>query len=507
MGIWSRRLGSGTIAIFLTGSSAWADVTAEQVWTDFKTYLEAFGYSVNGNEQASGGTVTITDLTLNMDEDASGTAASIAMDNISFTETGDGRVRVALPETMPLTFTARPPEEGAEEVQGVVEYSQSGFEMIVSGAPEDMQYDYGAAEMAFALSSLIVDGEPVEIEQARMSMSDIAGRSNMSGSDLRVTAQTMTATALNYVVDIANPDDPSGRVAITGGLSDLGFEGEARLPADVDMTDMAAALAAGFSIDGGYSYTSGNSEFSITGQGQNVEGNSSSDAGNLTFQMNDTNMNYTGEVTGVTMNYAGTEIPLPVSVSMAKAAFNMLFPIGETEEPTDFGLGLTLADVAVSDAIWGMVDPAGQLPRDPATIEIDLTGKARVTQNIMDEQAMMMAAGSPPGEIHALTVNALTLAIAGARLTGGGDFTFDNDDLSTFPGMPKPTGALNLELTGGNALLDTLVAMGLLPQEQAMGARMMLGMFARPGSGPDSLTSRIEVTEDGQVLANGQRLR
>ena len=236
MGIWSRRLGSGTIAIFLTGSSAWADVTAEQVWTDFKTYLEAFGYSVNGNEQASSGTVTITDLTLNMDEDASGTAASIAMDNISFTETGDGRVRVALPETMPLTFTARPPEEGAEEVQGVVEYSQSGFEMIVSGAPEDMQYDYGAAEMAFALSSLIVDGEPVEIEQARMSMSDIAGRSNMSGSDLRVTAQTMTATALNYVVDIANPDDPSGRVAITGGLSDLGFEGEARLPADVAST-------------------------------------------------------------------------------------------------------------------------------------------------------------------------------------------------------------------------------------------------------------------------------
>jgi hypothetical protein len=104
-------------------------------------------------------------------------------------------------------------------------------------------------------------------------------------------------------------------------------------------------------------------------------------------------------------------------------------------------------------------------------------------------------------------VNALTLALAGARLTGGGDFTFDNDDLSTFPGMPKPTGALELELTGGNALLDTLVAMGLLPQEQAMGARMMLGMFARPGSSPDSLTSRIEVTEEGQVLANGQRLR
>ena len=57
-------------------------------------------------------------------------------------------------------------------------------------------------------------------------------------------------------------------------------------------------------------------------------------------------------------------------------------------------------------------------------------------------------------------------------------------DLTTFDGMPRPEGALDLELTGGNTLLDTLVAMGLLPEEQAMGARMMLGLFARPGAGP-----------------------
>lgn len=40
-----------------------------------------------------------------------------------------------------------------------------------------------------------------------------------------------------------------------------------------------------------------------------------------------------------------------------------------------------------------------------------------------------------------------------------------------------------------------------------MGARMMMGMFGTPGEGEDVITSTIEVTEDGQVLANGQRLR
>jgi len=62
-------------------------------------------------------------------------------------------------------------------------------------------------------------------------------------------------------------------------------------------------------------------------------------------------------------------------------------------------------------------------------------------------------------------------------------------------------------LSGGNGLLDKLVGMGLVQEEQAMGARMMIGLFARPGGGEDTLQSTIELKEDGSVLANGQRIR
>jgi len=55
--------------------------------------------------------------------------------------------------------------------------------------------------------------------------------------------------------------------------------------------------------------------------------------------------------------------------------------------------------------------------------------------------------------------------------------------------------------------MDKLVQMGLLPQEQAMGARMMMGLFARPGEGPDSLTSTLEINAEGHILANGQRIQ
>jgi hypothetical protein len=55
--------------------------------------------------------------------------------------------------------------------------------------------------------------------------------------------------------------------------------------------------------------------------------------------------------------------------------------------------------------------------------------------------------------------------------------------------------------------LDKLVLMGLLPEEQAMGARMMMGLFAVPGGAEDTLTSKIEINDEGHVLANGQRIQ
>ena len=57
----------------------------------------------------------------------------------------------------------------------------------------------------------------------------------------------------------------------------------------------------------------------------------------------------------------------------------------------------------------------------------------------------------------------------------------------------------------------SLVAMAssvpVAPEEQAAGARMMMGLFAVPGDGEDTLTSTIEVKGDGQILANGQRIK
>jgi hypothetical protein len=124
----------------------------------------------------------------------------------------------------------------------------------------------------------------------------------------------------------------------------------------------------------------------------------------------------------------------------------------------------------------------------------------------MDEEALAAMGSAPPGELNALDITELTVRFAGAALTGAGAFTFDNSDLTTFDGVPAPTGKIDLTLSGGNGLLDKLVAMGLIPQDQAMGARMMMAMFAKPGEGQDVLNSTLEFRDKG-FFANGQRLK
>jgi hypothetical protein len=111
-----------------------------------------------------------------------------------------------------------------------------------------------------------------------------------------------------------------------------------------------------------------------------------------------------------------------------------------------------------------------------------------------------------PGELNAVSIDTLELSAAGADISGTGSFTFDNSDMVSFDGFPRPEGAVDLEINGINGLIDRLITMGLLPAEQAMPARLMLGMFTVP-QGEDQLTSRIEVNDKGHVLANGQRLK
>jgi hypothetical protein len=162
---------------------------------------------------------------------------------------------------------------------------------------------------------------------------------------------------------------------------------------------------------------------------------------------------------------------------------------------------MKMTDFTVNDEAWAVLDPGGVLQRGPANLSIDVSGKAKIdflAMAVADETGGVPPVPSP----ETLDIKELALSVAGAAFAGTGAFTFDNT-----LGVPMPLGEANVSLTGGNALIDGLIATGIMTEQDAMGARMMMGMFFTPGADPDSLTSKIEAKPGNEIWVNGQRIQ
>ena len=503
----SLARGTGAAAVLIiTAQGAFADVTAQDVWSDWKAYMTGTGYTVTGTESQSGNVLTVSDISMTMplpDQDGTG---GLTMPEIQFIENGDGTVNVMLPKDFPMTFAG---EGDGEKFSAEILYSHDGSPMVVSGDTSAMTYDYATSQATITLGKLIGDGEemPEGALKASVMINDFAANTVMQIADQRSYTQTSSMAEVTYDLAFQDPDsDDAGTV--TGSLKNVTGTAVSSIPSGLDSPEMPALIKAGLSVDANVAYTGGNSAISVTGS-DSFDMQSTSAGGSFGVTMSKDGLSYDVGQKDISVNVSGSEIPFPLALSMAETGFKLLMPVSQSDEEQDFGLGITLRDFAVPEMLWGMVDPTGTLPHDPATIVLDLAGKGKLLFDMFDPESMkaMERGAQKPGEFNAVTIKQLLVTAAGAKLTGTGDFTFNNEDLVTFDGMPAPDGSANIELVGANGLIDNLITMGLLSDSDAMGARMMMGMFGVPGEGEDTLTSEIKVSEDGQIHANGQRIK
>lgn len=497
------------LPVALISQTALADLAPTDVWGDWRQYMKGMGYEIDATESQSGEDLTVGDIQLNMVMPDNSGAMTMSLGTLNFVQNSDGTVSVVMPDTMPMTVNIAP-EGNADPVTVSLNYTQTDHAITASGTPQEMVYEYSAGTFSFVLEKLQVGADTYGQENAKVNVSGtgVSSSTTMNISDMRSYQQTGVIDSIQYDIAINNPTDPV-KLMMSGSIADLTMDGGGMIPLTiVDAADMAAMLKAGFDVSGQIAYGAGTSNVNVEDpENGNFSMVSSSDGGDLGVKMGADGLAYSGTQNNlaVTTNVAG--LPFPIELSMAKGGFNLSMPVSKSDDPQDFAFGITLADFKMSDMIWGIFDPTGQLPRDPATVVLDLAGQATLLVDFLDPDSAAQMASENPGEVQTLTVNKLQLDAAGAKLDGSGGFTFDNNDTTTFPGMPKPVGAVDLSLVGGNGLLDKLVAMGLIPDDQAMGARMMMGLFAVPGSEPDTLNSKIEFTDEGQVLANGQRIK
>ncbi|QYX57540.1 DUF2125 domain-containing protein [Roseovarius sp. SCSIO 43702] len=493
---------AATMGFVLTGTSAVADVTPQQVWEDWKGYMTAFGYTIEAEEATSGNGLTVTDIVMDVPMPEDEGSVTLKFPELTFAEAGNGTVTVTFPSPMPIMIEASD-DEGMGSV--TLDYITQGYSMIAAGDPGAITYTYEAESIVLELVEATSDGTEEEIGDARVEIRDVSGTAETMSGDLRKTVQAFESGPVTYALDFTDAEK-GDRVQLSGETESLAVAANFAMPVDADLADMDAALEAGFALDSEYTFGPGNMNLDVdqASEGEAFQFKSTSSGGAFGVAMDAGNLSYELAYRDLTMDLASSDLPFPVSVASEEMGVDLAVPIAKGDAPQDFDLAVALRGFTMSEFIWGMFDPEAKLPRDPATIALDLSGKATLNADLMDEDAMEST--NVPGEVNEVTLNALELSFAGAELTGTGALELDNSDMTTYEGMPKPVGTITLALTGGNTLLDKLVEMGLLPEEQAMSARMMLGVFAVP-VGDDSLESKLEFTEDGQMLANGQRLK
>ncbi|SMX40440.1 DUF2125 domain-containing protein [Maliponia aquimaris] len=501
---------ASVLALTIMAGQAWADVTPQQVWDEFEAYMQSFGYEMTATEISEGSSLVITDLSMTVPiPEEEGAAIRIVMPQMTYADNGDGSVTVTYPAVSDITVDML--DDGEKFGEIVVAMTQSNFAVTVSGSEGDMTYTYGGDSLAMELVRLFGDGEEItrDMLSATLSMGPLSGASHVVRADgMRSIEQDMSLGTLAYNIMFNDPDSGDAGTFV-GQLTGLASFGTTVLPEVMDYDDPTAMFTSGGSVDVVLRHTGGKTDFSVTEDAGTTTGQFTSTGGEFGFALSESELTYAVSATGQTIALSGPEIPLPINFSASDIGFALTMPLMPGDAPQDASLSIILGEFATTDMLWNIFDPGQMLPREPATIALNLDAKVSPLVSLLDTDKMeeLAMTGGMPGELNALTISDLVVQAVGAVITGSGAFTFDNTDLATFDGVPRPEGKLELNVAGANGLIDTLIAMGLMGEEDAMGARMMLSMFTVPGDAPDTATSTIEINAQGHVLANGQRIQ
>jgi hypothetical protein len=335
-----------------------------------------------------------------------------------------------------------------------------------------------------------------------------------------VTAQDFLADYLissGEFVSIST-DSTFGAVAIVVGFEDpsTGEKGQLDYAAkdlrftsigsmnDFTAGDLATLFAGG--VPTAVSIAHGGTVYKLDVQGgpDAATVNGTSSGGKFDMSMDSEGISYDLASTGVSFQMTAAEVPVPVEFTAQEMGAKFSVPILAGDAPQNLGIGLNLGNLSVSETLWGMIDPQSKLPRDPLNLMLDVTGTATLFTDLFaieDPETV-------PGELNSVNVNNLNLTLAGAELNGSGAFEVDNTSTGPIPGAPNLIGKLMLSASGVNGLIDNLAAAGLVSNEDVMGARMMMGMVARPGDGGgDNLVSEVELKPGGGLVVNGMQFQ
>ncbi|MBF9029529.1 DUF2125 domain-containing protein [Rhodobacterales bacterium HKCCE3408] len=490
------------LALGLLAAPAMADVTAAELWADWQENAAAMAGTMTADVTETGSGLLLTNVTITQDQQ--GAMSTQSVDQVELIENGDGTVSIV--PSQPYRIRSEVSEDG--QLMAAFEFlvTYEGLDVVASGDMTDLTYAYSADTITMSEGEIMdATGSGTPEMNVAMTAMGVASTYRLTGSgDARDLVSEVSWDGLNVELDAAAPAGETGQFKMSMAVGPGSGDANGSLSAFQTFTRTLASaqpgqsieMPEGLALDGALTYDSLTWDFQVQEPGNSVAANGQNGGGEIGFGFGESGLSYALSAVDTSVNVTGSQIPFPVNLAAAATGFSIQVPMVAAPEPSDMALALNYTDLTVNDEVWMMVDPGGAIPRDPATLDIDLTGTVQLFTDLFAMDPATMA--GPPGELRSLDLNTLLLRAAGAELTGSGALTFQ-------PGAmpPMPTGTIDLALQGLNGLLDRLTAAGMLPVEQAGMMRGMAGMFARPGAGPDTLETTIEFLPGGGITANG----
>jgi hypothetical protein len=486
--------------VILMGGTAHAALTADQVWQSWKDVGAMVGLEVKAaTENSDSGTLTLNGVSV-----GPAGMAGLTISDMVLTEAGDGSVSIVPGADIGMSM--------AGATKGSARLVHDGLTLTAREAEGGLAYDFQAGKLDVVFDTtapgVAFDGSsgPDVANSGTVSLTDLAGTYSDTPGTNRTFGLDVKASSLAYQTKMDDPglglkQDTTSTTANVEMSFDFAMPSTIALSALAAPADFGTALQEGLAVT--FSTKQGDSTGTMVQENEFFPMTFAVNAGggeaNGVFNKDTFNIRSTG--TSLAFDVTTPMMPAPVKITSGPIEFALTSPVMASETAGDYGLVMKLSQFAISEEGWSMFDPGGALKRDPAEIAIDVSGKTK-----LDFIAMLQAdeAGTEPPvpAPESLDITELTLKVAGAALAGTGAFTFDNS-----MGVPMPLGEANVSVTGANALIDGLIATGLLAEEDAMGARMMMGGFMSPGANPDELTSKIEAKAGGEIYVNGQRVQ
>lgn len=490
-----------------------ADVSPADVWAQWSGYLKSFGYTIENQPVIEGPNLRFPSFEMTMyipsdpGKGVKGGTVDVALGEVALIDMGDGTVSIEMGSVLPVTIKGDGP--GDQDFTAGLTMTLEGHRTIASGVPGDITYAFTIARMGATLDEIETQKGQMPVPGRIALMAEGAsGRNRITGTGTSSQiAQAMNIAKVTYDIAITDPNPgKDGSLEWQGEITNLVTNSTGIVPPEVNPLAIDEALANGYEVSTQVTFGGGQGTFSFAEGRDQTRIGTSSKGGEFTVHMSAAGLDYNVLSRDLTLSVASSQIPFPIETTAAAIGTGFTLPVIAGEAEQDFGVSLTVTDLAIPEQLWMMADPGNGLPHDPVTLEIDLSGKTRLFIDIMNEAEMrkLDQTGGVPGEITALSLEKLRIGGLGALVEADAQFDVDNDSPSMFnPDMPAFGGVAALRLVGVTTLLNKLGQMGLIPMQQALVGAGMIQQLGKPGAGADEYTADIALSPDGALSVNG----